>query len=102
MTNWTSTIDLDPSVDPELAALCDDAAGWLMTATASAAVLGIPLPEGIARMLGRVHTGYMPEPQRRNVKHRALRDGLRTRKLARYPYAGIKAKARSLGFEVRA
>lgn len=80
----TSRTDFD--LAPEIAALCDDAKLWLDLAAVVAWSMGVTLPEGIAAMLRnqqRIYTGYMPEPQRRNVLHRMYCDGLLVRPLRR-------------------
>jgi hypothetical protein len=66
------------TLDPDIAALCDEAASWLCMAANAAALMGMTLAQGIVAMLPRLHTGYMPAPQRRAVAHRAYSDGLRT------------------------
>jgi len=76
--------------DPDIAALCDEAPepmspwtlAWVTMARANSVT-----PEdardsfyaaAVGQMYPRPHTGYMPEPQRRNVRHRLYCDGLRT------------------------
>jgi hypothetical protein len=75
----------DPfALDMDIAALCDDAAAWLTMASMCAQAMGVSLPEGIAAMLRsqtRIHTGYMPEAQRKNLAHRMYRDGVKIKPL---------------------
>jgi hypothetical protein len=58
----------------------------------------VTVPQGIAALAAeqRIYTGYMPEPQRRDVAHRAYRDGLRSRRPTN-PYDTQKAIAREWG-----
>ena len=75
---------MDTQLDPEIAALADAAQGWLACAAACAAMLECTLPHGIEAMLvqerasERLYTGYMPEEQRRDMRHRLYSEGLRT------------------------
>lgn len=66
------------TLDPEISALCDDAANWLSMVAMSAQCMGVTIAQGIAALMPRIATGYMPAPQRRAVAHRAYCDGLRT------------------------
>ena len=70
----TNRLDLDP----EIAALCEDACAWMVAVCACACALGITAAQGIARLSQPIHTGYMPEPQRRSLHHRSRRDGIVT------------------------
>lgn len=71
----------DPfALDSTIAELCDVAAVWLCQVAVCARAFARTTPEGIAALMPRVYTGYMPEPVRRNVRHRLYRDGLRTPK----------------------
>jgi len=67
-------------LDPEISNLCDAAQIWLMTAAVVAWKMDTTLPLGIAAMLRgsqpRIHTGYKPESDRRNVRYRMHCDGL--------------------------
>jgi hypothetical protein len=90
-------LPLDPEIaadqlplDPEIAALCDDAADWPAAAMADhlrarEAFTGITTAAWYAALAAallltgpRVHTGYMPAEQRKDVAHRAYSEGLRT------------------------
>jgi len=69
----------DPfALDFEIMALADLAAFWLWQVEIAAASLGLTVPEGIEALRQRMHTGYMPKEQRRDLRHRTYRDGLRT------------------------
>ena len=93
-TPMADALTADPfALDPFIAALCDEAAAWLTMVATCAAGMGGTVAQGITALLAaeRMHTGYQPEPQRRNVRHRMYRDGLRTP--SRRPTAADRAKA---------
>ena len=82
----------DPfTLDPWLIDECAKAAVWLWQVEIAAGQLGLTVPEGIDALRPRLHTGYMPKPQRRDLRHRTFRDGLRT--APRRPTADDRAKA---------
>ncbi len=113
---------LDPfALDPSIGHMCDDAQAvllmqracasvlaqlhaydadlgeWLGALCGSAIVSGTGLFVAMLRNLPRVASGYTPEPQRRNVRHRVLRDGLRTRGPSN-PYDAQRNRAARDGF----
>jgi hypothetical protein len=93
-------------LDPTIAALADAeppparpvemAAFWTVLWT-STGVTRETFYAGLAASMLAPVSGYMPAPQRRNVAHRALRDGLRIRKLSDARNQKIKASARQWG-----
>ena len=56
-------------LDPSIAALADSASTWLLSALMVGLGCGLTLPQTIDQLRPRVFTGYLPEAQRKAVKH---------------------------------